>query len=345
MGKPILLCDTKGMDRNRWLECREHGPNGDIEYTVGGSDVAAIFGVSPWMTPLELWRIKKGLMKPSVINEDQREMGHMMEPIAAYWYGKKTGNTVTEDTGMYQHVDYPYALANFDRRFTDMSGNSGILECKSTTYHKASEWYNEAVPVYYEYQLRFYLAVEDVETGDFACLWGNNPNNDLATPRIIRDKFKEDIIFEKLDHWIWSLKNDKPPTMADVDPKLGMESLARIYGASKKGLPTVEFPKKYERPLRNIARLQTENTEYQQYINQNEKEIEAHSLKIAELMIDHEHGVLETTTDKLLIDFVAKTTRRINSDLLKKDHPDIYTEYLKSSESRKVKVKIEPIVV
>jgi len=345
MGKPILLCDTKGMDRDRWLECREHGPDGDIEYTVGGSDVAAIFGVSPWVTPLELWRQKKGLMKSSFNNEKQKEMGHMLEPIIAYWYGISTGNIVTEDTGLYQHADYPYALANLDRRFTDSSGTNGILECKSTTYHKASDWRDEAIPIHYEFQLRFYLAVTDTEVGDFACLWGNNPDNDLATPRITRDKFKEEIIFEKLDQWIWSLRNDKPPTMADVDPKLGMEALARIYGASQKGLPTIEFPKKYEYGLRSIARLQTENTEYQQYITKNEKEIEAHSLKIAELMLSHEHGILETTNDKLLIDFVTKTTRRVNSDLLKKNHPDVYTECLKTSESRKVKVKIEPIVV
>lgn len=59
MGKPNILIDTEGMDNDRWLECRMHGPLGDIPYTVGGSDVAAIFGVSPWTTPLELWLIKK----------------------------------------------------------------------------------------------------------------------------------------------------------------------------------------------------------------------------------------------------------------------------------------------
>lgn len=77
MAKPILLCDTKGMDRERWLECRMHGPKGDIEYTIGGSDVSTIFGLNPWTTPLELWRIKKGLMKPSEpSNPGQLEMGH-----------------------------------------------------------------------------------------------------------------------------------------------------------------------------------------------------------------------------------------------------------------------------
>ena len=45
MAAPILLCDTAGMSNERWLECRMHGPKGNIPYTIGGSDVAAIFGV------------------------------------------------------------------------------------------------------------------------------------------------------------------------------------------------------------------------------------------------------------------------------------------------------------
>ena len=132
MSKPISLCDTAGMTNERWLECRMHGPKGDIPYTVGGSDVAAIFGVSPWTTPMELWLIKKGRMKPAAkSNSNHLMMGHLMEPIAAYWYGQKTGNTVTEDTHLYQHADHPYALANFDRRFTRKSdGEPGILECR-----------------------------------------------------------------------------------------------------------------------------------------------------------------------------------------------------------------------
>ena len=92
MGAPFLLCDTAGMTNERWLECRMHGPKGDIPYTIGGSDVAAIFGVSPWTTPLELWMIKKGRMKPpKKSNADQLQMGHLLEPIAAYWYAQKSG--------------------------------------------------------------------------------------------------------------------------------------------------------------------------------------------------------------------------------------------------------------
>ena len=44
-------------------------------------------------------------------------MGHLLEPIAAYWYQQKTGNTVYNDTNLYQHADHPWALVDFDLRF------------------------------------------------------------------------------------------------------------------------------------------------------------------------------------------------------------------------------------
>lgn len=345
MAKPHILCDTIGMTNEQWLAARMHGPRGNIPYTVGGSDVAAIFGVSPWTTPMELWLIKKGRMKPAAKdNANQLMMGHLLEPIAAYWYGQKTGNTVIEDTHLYQHADHPYALANFDRRFTRKSdGEPGILECKSCTYHKADEWADDAIPLYYEFQLRFYLAVADVNIGAFSAVWGNNPDNDLAIPNIVRDKAKEDMIFERLDEWIWSLEHDKPPTMADVSPKLAMESLARIYGTSQSGLPTIEFSSKYENALRRIALLQGKISECNQEIKTYEKEIEAHSVRIAEVMKEHEHGVLLTTKDKLLIDFVTKSTTRPDSKVLKEKYQAILPDVMKTTQSRKVKVSVQPL--
>lgn len=197
MSAPIALCDTAGMTNERWLECRAHGPKGTIPYTVGGSDVAAIFGVSPWTTPLELWMIKKGRMKaPIKANQDQLMMGHLLEPIAAYWYQQKTGNMVYDDTNLYQHADHPWALADFDRRFVRKEDDApGILECKSCTYHKAGDWAEGAFPIYYELQLRFYLSVADVEIGAFSTIWGNNPENDLAMPSLTRDRVKEEMLY------------------------------------------------------------------------------------------------------------------------------------------------------
>lgn len=345
MAAPNILCDCTGMTNEMWLKCREHGPKGNIEYTVGGSDVATIFGLSPWTTPLELWMVKKGLMKPkSPPNPDQLAMGHMLEPIAAHFYAQRTGNTVTDDNYLYQHATLEYALANIDRRYKRKEdGEGGVLECKSLTYHKAADWADGAIPIYYELQLRYYLAVLDEKHGAFSALWGNNPENDLATPHIERVQAKEDIIFEKLDRWIWSLRHDKPPTMEDVQPQLAMDALARIYGAGKKGLPTIEFPRKYEPQLRKIAALQEENAQLKGAIKKNEEAIEAHSVRIAELMKEHEHGILTTTTDKLLVDFVTSTSRRVSSEYLKQNYPSIYEEARKPSKNRKVKVTIQSL--
>lgn len=345
MAAPNILCDCTGMTNEMWLKCREHGPKGNIEYTVGGSDVATIFGLSPWTTPLELWMVKKGRMKPkSPPNPDQLAMGHMLEPIAAHFYAQRTGNTVTDDNYLYQHATLEYALANIDRRYTRKEdGEGGVLECKSLTYHKAADWADGAIPIYYELQLRYYLAVLDEKHGAFSALWGKNPENDLATPHIERVQAKEDIIFEKLDRWIWSLRHDKPPTMEDVQPQLAMDALARIYGAGKKGLPTIEFPRKYEPQLRKIAALQEENAQLKGAIKKNEEAIEAHSVRIAELMKEHEHGILTTTTDKLLVDFVTSTSRRVSSEYLKQNYPSIYEEARKPSKNRKVKVTIQSL--
>lgn len=340
--KPNILCDTKGMTNERWLECRAHGPNGDIPYTVGGSDVAVIFGLSPWTTPLELWRIKKGLMKtPVKSNEKQLTMGHLLEPIAAYWYQALTGNKVIDDTNMYQHAEHPFALADFDRRYVRADGEDGILECKSCSYHKAESWADGAYPIYYELQLRYYLAVADVEHGAFSAIWGNNPDNDLAIPEIERDRAKEDMIFEKLEQWVWSLEHDVPPTMADITPKLAMDSLARIYGKSVPGLPTIEFPKKLERPLRRIITLDNEIGKHKTEIKRLEKELDVHTVAIAELMAEHEHGILETTTDKILIDFVSKSRSGVDRKKLQTEYPSIYDEVKTVSSSRSLKVSIK----
>jgi len=344
MSAPKLLCITKGMSRERWLECREHGPDDDIEYALGGSDVSVVFGENPWTTPLELYRQKKSLMeRDDSSNANQKEMGLLMEPIVAHWYGKLTGNAVTEDYGLYQHADRPYALANLDYRVREPDGAKGILECKTTSWHKADDWADGAIPHHYELQVRFYMAVMDLDFADIACMWGTNPENDMVIRRVHRDRDIEAMIFERLDEFIERLRTGTPPDMSGVDPKLAMEALARVYGASQPGLITIEFGKKHEKALRRIATLQEEKIDLDRRVRESEKEVTALSVKIAEAMGTHEHGMLETAADKLVVDFVTKFTRRVDSDLLKKTHPHTYDAVLKTTGSRKVKVAVQAV--
>lgn len=57
---------------------------------IGGSDAPIIMGLSPWMSEIDLWRIKMGFKEPQpMTNKMQR--GHDLEPVAREWYEGITG--------------------------------------------------------------------------------------------------------------------------------------------------------------------------------------------------------------------------------------------------------------
>ena len=45
-----ILVETDGLSREEWLEYRKQG--------IGGSDVAAILGISKWKSEIEIWITK-----------------------------------------------------------------------------------------------------------------------------------------------------------------------------------------------------------------------------------------------------------------------------------------------
>ena len=55
-GKQSVLIRKHFEDRESWLEGRQ-------ELGIGGSDAAAVCGLSPWTSPVELWKIKTGQKK------------------------------------------------------------------------------------------------------------------------------------------------------------------------------------------------------------------------------------------------------------------------------------------
>ena len=343
MAAPILLCDTAGMDRTTWLAARMHGPKGNIPFTIGGSDVGAVFGVNPWVTPLELWRVKAGLDMPDEeTNSDQKEMGKLLEPIVAHWYGRKTGNTVIPDTGLYQHRYWGWALANLDYRFETLDGLKGILECKTTTYYKASEWEDDCIPYYYELQGRFYMAVMDLDVCDICCMWGNNPERDIVVRRIHRDRTIEAIIFTELRAFIDSLKANQPPSMEGVAATQALEALAKIYAKTAR-TDSMDLPLNFEAPLRRISALQGEVRDLKKQINEKEKEVDELSVQIAETLKDNQYGQLSIAGERFLVDYRTRTMRRADIEKLKKQYASVYNDVLKVSTSRYIKVLREAV--
>ncbi len=341
--KPNILGDTKGLPNDVWLEWRAHGPQGDIPFTLGGSDIAAVFGVSPWKTPLELWKEKRGeLERKEPDNPDQLEMGHLLEPIAAHWFGKKTGLTYYEDTTFYQHPRYEWALANVDRRYTTEDGEPAVLECKCTSFHKRDDWAEDKYPYYYELQVRFYMAVLNVNHGAFACLWGNNPANDFKYPFVERDLEIEKMIFDVCQEFIDSLYAGVPPTMEGVKTETALKALKRIYEKGNALLPPIEFGDKNGKVLKRISEIDADIKRKKDELKALEDQRDEYTVKIIEALKENESGVY---TDKdgtvYTAKYPTKTTNRIDTKRLKEEDPETYNKWLKPSVSRTFSVKVK----
>lgn len=181
-GRPrpaLRLVETKSLSREDWLSVRKNG--------IGGSDAAAAVGLSPYMSPLELFLIKTGrdadLPKPD--SNDTTEpvyWGTLLEPIVAASYTKQTGNRVRRVNAVLQHPTIPFMLANIDR---EVVGNRGVqlLECKSAGEFGARLW-RDGVPEYVQLQVQHQLAVTGRQAADVAVLLCGQK---LEVHRVVRD--------------------------------------------------------------------------------------------------------------------------------------------------------------
>ena len=88
--EPEVIVDTDVLSRDEWLNYRRLG--------IGGSDVAAIMGISPFATIRDLYYDKVGI-EPQIEDEEEsnwvaKEVGHRLEDLVAEIFSKKTGLTV-----------------------------------------------------------------------------------------------------------------------------------------------------------------------------------------------------------------------------------------------------------
>lgn len=167
---PLVLVDTANLTREEWLDWRRCG--------IGGSDVSAIIGISPFRTARDTYYDKLGI---AAVEENEgnwvaMEMGHLLEDLVAKIFERKTGLKIYQIKKMFQHPLYPFMLADVDYFITMPDGKEAILEIKTTNYNAKDHWWKqgkETVPVYYEAQGRHYMAVMDIDRVFFCCLYGN----------------------------------------------------------------------------------------------------------------------------------------------------------------------------
>lgn len=233
----VLIPDINAITKEEWREHRKKG--------IGGSDAGAIIGINKYRDLMTTYYNKIGakeITELSKISEIAMEIGNRLEDYVAELFQEQYPSIIVKaDMSMYQHSDYPFMFANIDRRLVLPDNSQGILECK--TMANADDWESTdfcrgiigKCPLSYEYQVRHYMAVLDLDIAIVAGL-------DLAYKTLYIVIIQRDLAIEKklieVESAFWKVVESRTaPLLSDVfleiASELRREVFLRYYDAEK----------------------------------------------------------------------------------------------------------------
>jgi len=279
---------------------------------IGGSDCAAICGLSKWRTPLQVWEDKRGLSGPVPDNEPMR-WGRMLEPVVRQRYSDVTGRAVRLPDSVLQHPSYDFMLANIDG-FTD--DNRGI-EVKTSAY--PSGWGEEGtddIPIGYIFQVQHYMMITALPVFDVPVLIGGN---DFRIYEVPADKELQELILNK-ETAFWELvQNNIPPA------PVSYEDVVRLYRNSQ--AKTITASEQVEEAVRWLKEVRAKKKE----VDEREESLK---MAIMEFMKDSD-TLLNIGGDPIATWKTGKATKRLDLKALQIEQPEIYLKYLKEGESQR----------
>lgn len=305
----------------QFLENRKKG--------IGGSDVAAILGFSPYKSPYQLWLDKTGRSEKKAQNESAH-FGHLLEDVVAKEFSRRAGLKVQRVTQQLFLEDHPWALGNIDRAVInpEISGNvrfkdgalttDQLLECKTASEYMSKlfgEEGSDQVPDYYLTQCLWYLMITGCQIIHLAVLIGGNK---FRMYRIERDEDLIQSIFEQVkSFWFNHVIADVPPDPTCFDDVLHRWS-KHVVG------------KQVEANFEQI-KLGEELVTVQNRQKADKAREDEIKLKIVSTMQDAEMMISQ---GKTLFTYKEQSSTRIDSTLLKKEEPDLFEKYSKTSSTR-----------
>jgi len=220
----MTAISTAAMSRDEWLKERTKG--------IGGSDVATILGLNPYKTPLQLWEEKTGRSSGSAAVESAY-WGTVLEGVVAKEFSQRTGMKVQKVNYMLSTGENGWMRGNIDRAVVNpaIAGRVSVLkqekveecgrllstdiglECKTASVYMSEHWGDSQeaeilngkvvtehkIPLYYETQIQWYMAVTGIKTFYVAVLIGGQ---DFRLYEVKRDQEVIDAIVSKCkDFW------------------------------------------------------------------------------------------------------------------------------------------------
>ncbi|MFE0189318.1 YqaJ viral recombinase family protein [Streptomyces sp. NPDC058989] len=211
-----MVVAPSGLEREQWLAARRQG--------IGGSDVAAVLGMTKHTSPIELYLDKVGELSNMPRSPELVEAafwGHQHEPTIAKVFAERTGLGVVEGPGMLAHREHRWMLANVDRYVIEQGDTpSSLLEIKTRSAFQLDEWLL-GVPDGPALQTHWYLAVTGYAHAHVAALLGGNR---LIIHRVERDEGLVEHLVEIVGEFWQGVLDRRPP------PVDGSEATAELLG-------------------------------------------------------------------------------------------------------------------
>jgi len=142
----------------RWLELRKQG--------IGASDVAAVLGVSPYKSRLELYLQKRGELDEKPVGVAAQRGVILEDAVAKMYEAERPGTKLRSWHGIIRRKDAPWKYASLDRTIV---GTERIVEIKTSS---SPRWQLYPVPPEVEAQARWQMIVSGFRYVDIAALLG-----------------------------------------------------------------------------------------------------------------------------------------------------------------------------
>jgi len=219
---------TTPADEAHWLLLRK--PN------LGSTDVAALFGLSPFNTYAEKWLEKRDCVETSFKGNDRTEAGQILEPAIAQLIAKREGWTVKPFKD-YMSIDGLRLGSSFDYVVLNEDGTPrAILEIKNVDAKNYKDWHNEdgelEAKKHIELQLQTQMLVSGIHEAYIGVLFGGN------NPKVLHRKYDPaigEVILNAVNEFWRKVDENEQPQFDYSNPK-DQEVIKKLY---REGRPPV----------------------------------------------------------------------------------------------------------
>lgn len=306
----MAITKIKTGSREEWLALRRN--------YIGGSDAAAVVGLSPFSSPYRVWAEKSGLIEGFGGNL-ATEVGSFLEEFVAGLFERETGKKVRRLNASIVNTNYPWAIADVDRVLV---GTKEGLEIKTTSALATKKFKNGEFPTQYYCQCVHYLAVLGPEwkRWNLAVLIGNS---DFRTFKIERDEDEIAALMKAEADLMERIKNGTPPETHDGDGSV-MDS---VFACDAEKSVDVS----------GISDLLDEYTRLKADIDELEHRRSAIGTKIRGFLQDASSG----ESDRWSVSYRVQTRSTFDRKSYEKDNGRIDAKYFKPTTSRPLYVNMK----